>query len=86
MFERCLGPVDIALCNTSFDIPKELFPGRKVYLPGEIVPEEIYAGKVATIWATKTGRMICPRLKVFSGLHVLEGLFFLFPGVDFFRE
>ena len=67
--EAAFGPVDVALSKTSFDIPKDLFPGRTVYLPGENVPEGPYEGKIVTIWPGKKGREICSRLRVLNDIR-----------------
>lgn len=60
--DRAIVPTDLVLSSSSFDIPEELFPGRRVFLPGKPVPQEDYMGKVQTIWGSIHGKDVAPAL------------------------
>lgn len=60
--------VDLAISNASFPVPKELFVGQKVYLPGETVTGDGYDGKIVTIWGKINGANIAPGLRILNHL------------------
>jgi hypothetical protein len=64
--ERSGMAVDVALAKTSYDMPRSVFPGRRVYLPGEPVDEGLYAGKVETSWGRFHGKAVAPGLKTLN--------------------
>ena len=43
--------VDVYLASASFSVPRTLFTGKTLYLPGDEVPKD-YDGKVMTIWGS----------------------------------
>jgi hypothetical protein len=65
--DRAIGPTDLALSKTSFGVKKELFPGRRVYLPGDEIPQAEYRGKVQTVWGNIHGN-IAPDLPVLNDM------------------
>lgn len=64
--DRWAGPTDLALANSSFDVPEALFPGRRVFLPEMPVPCGDYIGKVKTIWGDTHGKDVAPMLRILN--------------------